>query len=113
MDGTIDRNRSAENKHIFSKKEWINRFDRAGLKVTRYIPTVNKLYADICNIGLRPFAGLILEMGQELSPEKYVEIKRQWVSTLVTLIEPLLASPYFNEAKDGEEAEAIFVLKKT
>jgi SAM-dependent methyltransferase len=108
----IDRNRLAENKHIFTKQEWINRFDRAGLEVTRYIPTVNKLYAHIWNIGLRPFSGFILEMGQELSPEKYVEVKRKWVNTLVTLIEPLLSSSYFNEIKDGEEAEAIFVLQK-
>lgn len=108
----IDRNRSNENKHIFDKQGWVALFDRCGLETTDYIPTVNQLYAHIWNIGLRPFAGYILDMAQTLSPEKYAEMKRGWVDTLATLMEPLLTDPMFARMKEGEEVEAIFVLRK-
>jgi SAM-dependent methyltransferase len=108
----IDRNRSVENKHIFEKDEWTRLFDQAGLVVEDYIPTVNQLYAHIWNIGLRPFAGYILDMAQNLTPEKYAEMKQGWVDTMVTLAEPFLDDPLFSEIKEGEEAEAVFVLRK-
>ena len=107
----VDRNRAAENKHIYTKDEWYKLFDDAGLEVSEYIPTVNQLYAHIWNIGLRPFAGQILSMAQELTPEKYAEIKESWVKTLATLMEPYLEDPLFADITPGEEAEAIFVLK--
>ena len=108
----IDRNRSNENKHIYDKDGWGKLFDQAGLKITEYIPTANKLYAHFWNIGLRPFAGEILKMAQKLSPEEYAEMKRGWVDTLATLMEPLLTDPIFTQSNEGEEAEAIFVLRK-
>ena len=108
----IDRNRSAENKHIYGKERWVELFDQAGLEVADYIPTVNQLYAHIWNLGLRPFAGYILQMAGNLSKEQLVEVKSGWVDTLVTLAEPLIENPMFSAVTDGDEAEAIFVLKR-
>ena len=108
----IDRNRSVENKHIYDKQEWLERFDAAGLELSEYIPTVNELFAHIWNIGLRPYAGYILQMAGHLTKEQLLEVKKGWVETSCTLMRPFLEDPMFSECREGREAEAIFVLKK-
>jgi SAM-dependent methyltransferase len=108
----IDRNRSVENKHIYPKEKWNELFQKAGFNLVDYRPTVNSLYAHIWNIGLRPFAGQILQMANKLSKDEYVEMKRDWVKTIVTLAQPLLENRYFSVVKNGEEVEAIFILEQ-
>lgn len=108
----IDRNRSNENKHIYSKAKWEELYNKAGLKTSQYIPTANGLFAHIWNIGLRPFAGFIMQMAAKLSKEEMDSMKEEWVKTLVTIAEPFISNPEFSGCKDGKEAEAIFVLEK-
>ena len=40
-------------------------FSKHGFKLETYIPTVNQIFAHIWNIGLRPLAGLIIEMASK------------------------------------------------
>ncbi len=105
----IDRNRSAENKHIYSREGWTKLFDQAGLEVKEIRPTASLLHAHIWNLGLRPFAGYILQMAETLPTEEYKKIKKSWIDTMVTLIEPMLTDPKFTT---GGEAEAVFILQK-
>ena len=108
----VDRNRSNENKHIYSKEVWLEKFDAAGLELVEYLPTVNKLFAHIWNIGMRPFSGFIIRMADKLSKAELLHIKSEWVETMVTLLEPFLLASEFVNTPDGQEAEAIFVLRK-
>ena len=107
----IDRNRSVENKHIYSKKVWIDIFSKHGFELENYIPTVNQVFAHIWNIGLRPLAGLIIEMASR-QKEEYYNMKKEWVKTLTNVLEPYVSQQSFSNVNDGDEVEAIFVLTK-
>jgi len=108
----VDRNRSVENKHIFTKKEWEQLFAKHGFKIVEYKPTHSQLFAHFWNIGLRPLAGYIISMSKKLSKKEYYELKKKWVNTLFEFFSPYLQSDFFNKITPGEEVEAIFVLKK-
>ena len=108
----VDRNRSTENKHIFTKEEWKNLFLKHGFKIEEYIPTHNQLFAHFWNIGLRPLAGQIIDMSKKLNKKEYYEMKKKWVSTLYNFFEPYLQNKNFTKIKQGKEVEAIFVLRK-
>ena len=108
----MDRNRSVENKHIYSKKVWIDIFSKHGFELENYIPTVNQVFAHIWNIGLRPLAGLIIEMASRQKKEEYYNMKKEWVKVLTNVLEPYVSQQSFSNVNDGDEVEAIFVLTK-
>ena len=108
----VDRNRSTENKHIFTKEEWKEIFSKNGFKIVEYTPTQNQLFAHFWNIGLRPLAGHILDMSKKLSKNEYYDIKKKWVKTLYEFFEPYLQNNSFTKNTPGKEVEAIFVLNK-
>ena len=108
----IDRNRSVENKHIYSKNEWVDIFSKHGFKLETYIPTVNQIFAHIWNIGLRPLAGLIIEMASKQGKEEYYNMKKEWVKVLTNVLEPYVSQKSFSNVNSGDEVEAIFVLTK-
>jgi len=108
----IDRKRSNENKHIFTKEEWLHLYDIAGLELVEYVPTVNQLYAHIWNIGMRPLAGYIIEMSHSINKDKLEKIKSGWIRTLKTILTPFVENPEFYNFLPGQEVEAIFVLRK-
>ena len=108
----VDRNRSVENKHIFSKDGWIDLFSKHGFKLAEYMPVTNQLYAHVWNIGLRPLAGYILEMSKKLKKEEYYELKKRWVNTLYELLAPYLEKEFFSNSTAGEEVEVVFIIEK-
>ena len=108
----VDRNRSIENKHIFTKEEWKNLFLKHGFKIEEYTSTHNQLFAHFWNIGLRPLAGHIINMSKKLNKKEYYEIKEKWVKTLYDFFEPYLQNENFTRIEHGKEVEAIFVLRK-
>ncbi len=109
----IDRNRSKENKHIFSIDEWKELFKKHGFYTSKVIPTVNQTYAHIWNIGLRPFAGKIIKLANSLNDSDYTTFKEDWVETLYEFIKPYASQPYFYDADINNCVEAIFILEKT
>ena len=92
----IDRNRSVENKHIFSKDKWVEIFNKHNLKLEEYIPTVNQTFAHIWNIGLRPLSGLIIDMALKQGTKEYYEMKKEWVKVLGTVLEPYISQNDFS-----------------
>ena len=108
----IDRNRSNENKHIFSREDWTRICNFAGLEVVEYRPTVGQVYAHIWNIGLRPLAPYIIEMSKYTPPHELLKIKSGWLETLRVILTPLVENELFYKSPDGEEVEGIFILKK-
>ncbi len=108
----VDRNRSKENKHIFSIDQWKELYNKHGFKTLKVIPTVNQTYAHIWNIGLRPFAGKIIKLANNLDNNGYKEFKKDWVDTLYTFLEPYANKPYFYNSNLENCVEAIFILEK-
>ena len=108
----IDRNRSKENKHILSIDQWKQLYEKYDFDTLKTIPTVNQTCAHIWNIGLRPFAGKIIKLANNLDNKNYREFKKDWVDTLFTFLEPYASQPYFYKSDLNNCVEAIFILEK-
>ena len=108
----VDRNRSKENKHIFSIDNWTKIFEKHNLKLKKVIPTVNQMYAHMWNIGLRPLSGKIIKLANNYNSQDYKEFKKDWVETLYTFLRPYAETPFFYDADQKECVEAIFILEK-
>lgn len=87
----LDRGRFADNiRQAKSMDEWQAMFEQAGLKIERHHSHLSKLTIQAWDIGLRPLFPVLLEMANELSPEKLVSIKAKWIQTMKAFLEPLL-----------------------
>ncbi|MEW6165110.1 MAG: class I SAM-dependent methyltransferase [Pseudomonadota bacterium] len=87
----LDRGRFSDNiRQAKSLEEWQSMFAHAGLEIERHQFHLSKLVIQAWDIGLRPLFPVLLEMANELPPEKLVAIKAKWIATMRTFIEPLL-----------------------
>jgi SAM-dependent methyltransferase len=87
----LDRGRFADNiRQAKSRDEWQSIFEQAGLQVERHHSHLSKLTIQTWDIGLRPLFPVLLEMANELPPEKLVSIKAKWIQTMRAFLEPLL-----------------------
>jgi SAM-dependent methyltransferase len=108
----LDRGRFADNiRQAKSLDEWQTMFECAGLKVERHHYHLSKFIIQTWDIGLRPLFPVLLEMSNELSPEKLLEIKAKWIQIMKSFIEPLLE---INKTLPGIEQPAFhcFELRK-
>lgn len=87
----LDRGRFADNiRQAKSLAEWRAMFEQAGLKIERHNSHLSKLTIQVWDIGLRPLFPVLLEMSNELPPEKLISIKDKWIQTMMSFIEPLI-----------------------
>jgi SAM-dependent methyltransferase len=87
----LDRGRFSDNiRQAKSLGEWQAMFEQAGLAIERHHSHLSKLTIQIWDIGLRPLFPVLLEMANELSPEKLRSIKVKWIQTMMAFIEPLI-----------------------
>lgn len=87
----LDRGRFADNiRQAKSLTEWQAMFELAELKIELHHSHLSKLAIQVWDIGLRPLFPLLLEMSNELSPEKLISIKDKWMQTMMAFIEPLI-----------------------
>lgn len=87
----LDRGRFADNiRQAKSLDDWQGMFEEAGLEIERHHFHLSKLTIQAWDIGLRPLFPVLLEMANELSPEKLVAIKAKWIQTMKAFLEPLL-----------------------
>ena len=108
----LDRGRFADNiRQAKSLAEWQAMFEQSGLKIERHHSHLSKLTIQVWDIGLRPLFPVLLEMTNELSPEKRITLKTKWVQTMMALIEPLID---IDKAIPGDEQPAFhcFELRK-
>ena len=85
----LDRGRSENIKNCMSQGQWTSQFEAAGLKVEFCKAYLPKLVIQAWDIGLRPISPLLIEMTEALAPEKRLEIKKKWISTLLPMLTPL------------------------
>jgi len=108
----LDRGRFADNiRQAKSLAEWKAMFKQAGLEIKRHHTHLSKLTIQTWDIGLRPLFPVLLEMANELSPEKLVSIKEKWIQTMSAFIEPLIK---IDKEISGDEEPAFhcFELRK-
>jgi len=87
----LDRGRFADNiRQAKSLDEWQAMFGHAGLIIERHHSHLSKLAIQVWDIGLRPLFPVLIEMANELSPEKRISIKGKWIQIMRSFIEPLL-----------------------
>lgn len=90
----LDRSRRATMPSGRPTSEWESLVKGLGYEIER-IESVfpAQFLMDFWNVGSRPFAHLLIQMLEELSPERRREIKKEWIKILGTLMEPLANLP--------------------
>lgn len=106
----IDRGRRACWPSLFSRAQWEQRFQAAGWRVKAVEPIATLTHAHIWDIGLRPIAPLLVRMANALNPQTRAAIKRDWVSLLMELLEPL-TRPDLHLVGKAEPAELQYILR--
>lgn len=87
----LDRGRFSDNlRHAKSLIEWQQMFEQSGLKIEQHHSHLSKLTVQAWDIGLRPLFPILLEMANELPPEKFISIKAKWIKTMMAFIGPLV-----------------------
>lgn len=87
----LDRGRFSDNiRQAKSLGEWQAMFEQAGLAIERHHSHLSKLTIQAWDVGLRPLFPVLLEMANELPPEKLVVIKDKWMQTMMAFIKPLV-----------------------
>ncbi len=89
----LDRGRCNSYHHAYSKDGWIERFEKAGLKVVDHIPWMTDIILQINEIGLRPIFPTLMNIYTVLKTKAYedfIEIKRAWVANFRHFLVPLL-----------------------
>jgi SAM-dependent methyltransferase len=85
----LDRGRSENIRNCMSQREWTAKFEAAGLAVEFCKAYLPKLVIQAWDIGLRPISPLLIEMADASAPEKRLEIKKKWITTLLPMLAPL------------------------
>lgn len=90
---------------------WEHRFEKAGFTIESSTPMVTGTHVRIWEVGLRPFAPMLIRMARETSPATLQSIKRDWVDLCVDLALPL-CDPQFAAQPGEETAEVQYVLHR-
>lgn len=90
---------------------WRSRFERAGFVVTAVQPLATRTHARMWDVGLRPIAPLLVRMTRELDAARRIEIKREWISLMLELLEPFARRDVDLFPGRAQPAEVLFVLR--
>lgn len=95
---------------VADRSTWESRFSAAGLTIKDAIPFVTRTHAHVWDIGLRPFAPMLVTMANAMTPSTRATVKRDWVDLCLDLLSPLCV-PHL-DLFDGknEPAEMQYVL---
>lgn len=108
----LDRGRFKDNiRQARSSQEWESLFRNANLKVFEHKTHLSKTIIQLWDIGLRPLFPVLKKMADQISPESYVDIKSEWISTIRQFLEPILDMD--DELGQGaEQAFHCYILEK-
>ncbi len=107
----LDRNRRQTTQGMKTYSEWKEMMETAGFTIKNVSSVYpHKLIVDFWNIGLRPISHLLIQMSDNISIEKRMQIKQEWVSIFLELFKPLLQ---LNQSYSVENAPYLsFTLEK-
>jgi len=106
----IDRGRKANYPRLYDDAGWERLMKQAGLKIISKRPVNTWLQSHIADIGLRPISPLLIEMANDLTPEKRMDIKRRWIDLWERLLLPF-CEVGFDLGVKRPEMEIIYVLR--
>lgn len=98
---------------LAGRREWEDRFARAGLTIVDATPFVTRTHAHLWDIGLRPIAPMLVRMAAELTPETRASIKRDWVDLFCELLLPFCKPDVDLLGGHAQPAEIQYVLART
>jgi hypothetical protein len=75
--------------------------NKIGFRVIDYKRYLSKLTLQIDDIGLRPISPHLIKMANSLSPELRFEVKQEWVSTMMVILNELLENELEKGPKEG------------
>ena len=108
----LDRGRFSSNfSQMNSKMKWELMFENAGLDVVEHKSHLSKTVIQVWDIGLRPLFPILHRMTNLIPSENFLEIKKEWVTTMRQFLEPLVDMD--SSLNPGEEpAFHCFILEK-
>lgn len=90
----LDRQRRATMPTARHHGEWATLLEQAGFKVNRVESVFpHESLIDYWNVGMRPVAHLLYQMANDISPEKRLDIKKQWTDIMFDLLKPIINLP--------------------
>ena len=90
----MNRGRQHNNPGIQDEAGWDRMFGIAGMtEIVDKRDIFPTAIAMVWNVGLRPVFPVLNRMAQAIAEEKRLEIKREWVDTMVELLLPVLMMP--------------------
>jgi SAM-dependent methyltransferase len=108
----IDRGRRECWPTVGTRRQWEERFGRAGLAIVEATPFATRTHAQIWDVGLRPIAPMLVRMADALSPDTRLAVKRDWVGLFLDLLEPLCRPDFDLFEGKPEPVEIQYVLKR-
>jgi SAM-dependent methyltransferase len=87
----LDRGRFSDNiRHARSRSAWEAIFKVAGLRIIEHKAHLSKTIVQLWDIGLRPIFPVLHRMADAISPDRFLDIKQEWIATMRQFVEPLL-----------------------
>lgn len=74
---------------VADRTTWESRFAATGLTIQDATPFVTRTHAHVWDIGLRPFAPMLVKMANGVTPETRASVKAEWVELCLDLLTPL------------------------
>lgn len=108
----IDRGRRKNRPRLYNDGEWTTILEDCGFTIIDRLPQATWLHAHIWDIGLRPLSPVMIEMTDNLTPEKRLDIKKKWIDIWEKLLSPF-SVPGIDLGIERPPAEIIYVLRKS
>jgi ubiquinone/menaquinone biosynthesis C-methylase UbiE len=101
----LDRGRFKDNiRQAHSDHEWRKIFRQTGFEITMHRKHLSKTVIQIWDIGLRPLFPVLKKMVDQIQPDRYQDIKSEWVDTVRRFLEPIVEM----DSELGQGVEAAF-----
>jgi len=96
-------------KHTLPSEVWQKKFTDAGFKIEKNIEYLSDDFIKFWSVGLRPYSPYLIEMYNELNPQKRAEIKKRLVQEISVIIDSYLS---YENLKNSKKCFNLFVLTK-
>lgn len=108
----FDRGYGSLIKHCYKSGEWERMFKKNGFRVVNHVKYLTDPVMEIWNIGTRPISPLLINMANNIVPEKRRRIKEEWVNYFYRFMAPIVHDEFNKKPKEGHYAFHFYVLEK-
>lgn len=105
----LNRGRSENMRCVTSYKDFAASARQAGFRVEDHTDYLSPLTLRVWDIGLRPLSPLLIKMTNKLKIQDRKAIKKEWMQTALSFLEPLCQEDSLSKAEGGFH---LFLLRK-